>query len=96
MRGLPEKRSFGSDFPFRNVGQLTGLTSSRDVNPSVLSGAYGGFSKVWGVQVIPFSAAVFDSWAMPVVEFEWHYKEILRHLPYAAEDDDLAELFPLR
>jgi len=96
VRGLPEKRSFGSDFPFRNVGQLTGLTSSRDVNPSVLSGAYGGFSKVWGVQVIPFSAAVFDSWAMPVVEFEWHYKEILRHLPYAAEDDDLAELFPLR
>jgi ferredoxin len=95
VKGLPEKRTFGSDFPFRDVGQLMGLTSSRDVNRSVVSGAYGGFSNVWGAQVMPFSAAVFDSWAMSVGEFEWHYKEILRHLPFAAEDDDLADLFPL-
>jgi ferredoxin len=95
VRGLPEKRSFGSDFPFRNVGQLTGLTSSRDVNPSVVSGAYGGFSNVWGAQVMPFTPAVFESWAMPVGEFEWHYKEVLKHLPFAAEEDDLANFFPL-
>ena len=27
-RGIPEKRVFGSDYPFRNVGQLGGLTAA--------------------------------------------------------------------
>ena len=95
VRGLPEKRSYGSDFPFRDVGQLAGLTGSRDVNPSVISGAYGGFSNVWGAQLMPFAASVFDSWGISAHELEGHYRSILEHLPFAAEHDDLANLFPL-
>ena len=32
--GLPEKRTFGSDYPFRNVGQLDGLTASANTTAS--------------------------------------------------------------
>jgi ferredoxin len=95
VRGLPQKRIFGSDFPFRNVGQLDGFNTTHDVNNSMISGAYGGFSNVWGAQVMPFSASVFDSWKMSAADFEWHYQSVLNALPFAAEDDDLSILFPL-
>src|SRR6266566_7844268 len=42
--GVPEKRLFGSDYPFRNVGQLVGLTAANGANTSLISPAYGGFS----------------------------------------------------
>src|SRR5689334_7397495 len=60
--GVPEKRVFGSDYPFRNVGQLGGLTAINGANTSLISPAYGGFSSVWGSQVMPFTAAAFESW----------------------------------
>src|ERR1035437_3628867 len=37
--GLPEKRAFGSDFPFRDCGQLMGVRSVGLVNDRVVSGA---------------------------------------------------------
>jgi ferredoxin len=95
VHGLPEKRTFGSDYPFRNVGQLTGIVASADINPSLISGAYGGFSNIWGAQIMPFSAAVFDDWGIPPIEFEPHYRAILKVVPFAAENDDLSEMFPL-
>src|SRR5579859_1472027 len=55
--GVPEKRVFGSDYPFRNVGQLGGLTVADGTNASLISSAYGGFSNVWGSQVMPFTTA---------------------------------------
>ena len=39
--GLPQKRAFGSDFPFRDVGQLAGIEPLGSANPSVVSGAMG-------------------------------------------------------
>jgi choline dehydrogenase-like flavoprotein len=93
--GLPEKRVLGSDFPFRNVGQLDGLSTADDVNRSVISGAYGGFSNVWGAQLMPFSAATFEAWPAGLREMEEHYRAILDVVPFAAEPDDLAEHFPL-
>ena len=35
---LPEKRSYGSDFPFRDAGQLAGIEPLGAANPSVVSG----------------------------------------------------------
>src|SRR5437868_9745853 len=35
--GVPEKRIFGSDYPFRNVGQLGGLTAVNGANTSLIS-----------------------------------------------------------
>ena len=58
--GLPQKRTYGSDFPFRDVGQLEGVEPIGLANPSVVSGAYGGFSNIWGAQIMPFSKGTFD------------------------------------
>ncbi|HLN42125.1 MAG TPA: GMC oxidoreductase [Acidimicrobiales bacterium] len=92
---LPQKRTYGSDFPFRDVGQLTGVTAHGRANGAVISGAYGGFSNVWGAQVMPFTSASFDTWPVSWSHMEPHYRSVLSHMPFAAQDDDLAALFPL-
>ncbi len=92
---LPEKRAFGSDFPFRDVGQLQGIEPVGPANRSVVSGAYGGFSNVWGAQIMPFSRATFDRWPVSFDEMDAHYRVALDEMALAGDDDDLAELFPL-
>jgi ferredoxin len=94
-RGVPEKRSYGSDYPFRNVGQLDGLTAAKDATTSLISAAYGGFSNIWGAQVMPFTASAFDTWPFDASVMRPHYEAVLDEIPYAAEGDDLAEEFPL-
>lgn len=93
--GLPEKRTYGSDFPFRDVGQLRGLHTIGDVNEWLVSAAYGGFSNVWGAQLMPFTTSVLAAWPVKMPDLQSHYRAILDHLPFAAEEDDLAKLFPL-
>ena len=92
---LPEKRSYGSDFPFRDAGQLAGIEPLGAANPSVVSGAYGGFSNIWGAQIMPFSKRTFDLWPITAAEMEPHYRTALGEMTLAGEEDDLAELFPL-
>ena len=93
--GVPEKRVFGSDYPFRNVGQLGGITSVDGANASLISPAYGGFSNVWGSQIMPFTTAAFESWPVTAATMRCHYEAILRQIPFAGEEDDLAARFPL-
>ena len=92
---LPEKRTYGSDFPFRDIGQLDGIKPLGAANPSVVSGAYGGLSNIWGAQIMPFSEATFDLWPVSRTEMEPHYVTALGEMTLAGEADDLAELFPL-
>jgi choline dehydrogenase-like flavoprotein len=61
----------------------------------VVSGAYGGFSNTWGAQVMPYSTGTFRTWPIGRRDLEPHYREILRHIPYSGESDDLEETFPL-
>jgi ferredoxin len=93
--GIPEKRVFGSDYPFRNAGQLDGLTTANGSTASLISSAYGGFSNVWGSQVMPFTSAAFEGWPVNSATMRRHYEAILRHIPFAGEEDDLAARFPL-
>jgi ferredoxin len=95
VRGLPEKRVFGSDYPFRDGGQLDHVAVGHAVNPSLVSGAYGGFTNVWGSQAMPYNAATFSTWPFAAQDIEPHYRAIMASIPYAAEEDDLASLFPL-
>ena len=95
VKGLPQKRAYGSDFPFRNVGQLDGVTAIGQANGAVISAAYGGLSNVWGSQVMVFTTATFDQWPVTGHEMEAHYKAVLGAIPYAAEEDALARHFPL-
>ena len=37
VAGLPEKRSYGSDYPFRDLGQLAGIIPGEGVNGAVVS-----------------------------------------------------------
>ena len=92
---LPEKRSYGSDFPFRNVGQLDGVHGDGRANRLVVSSAYGGFSNVWGAQTMPWSTPTFDRWPIKWSEMEPHYRSVLHEVPLTGVDDDLSELFPL-
>ena len=92
---IPEKRIFGSDYPFRNAGQLTGLTVFGGATTSLISSAYGGFSNVWGSQIMPFTAQIFESWPVTASSMRGHYKAILHEIPFAGEEDDLATRFPL-
>jgi ferredoxin len=92
---LPEKRTFGSDYPFRDLGQLDGIRSLGDANPAVVSSAYGGFSNVWGAQIMPFSAATFLDWPISSYEMEPHYRFALDEMSLSADEDDLAVIFPL-
>jgi choline dehydrogenase-like flavoprotein len=94
-RVLPQKRSYGSDFPFRDVGQLEGIRAVGSANGSVVSGAYGGFSNVWGAQIMPFSNGTFDQWPVNSKEMQAHYRVALDEMTLAGEEDDLSELFPL-
>jgi ferredoxin len=92
---LPEKRVFGSDFPFRDAGQLVGLSVAAGGNARSVSGAFGGFSNVWGAQVMPFSRATLDEWAGGYEALLPHYRAVLEHIPFAGVDDDYSDLFPL-
>ncbi len=94
-RGIPEKRLYGSDYPFRNVGQLDGLTATANATTSLISAASGGFSTVWGSQVMPFTASTFESWPVSAAVIRPHYEAILNQIPFAGEEDDLAGSFPL-
>ncbi|HUB71339.1 MAG TPA: hypothetical protein VL984_13035 [Acidimicrobiales bacterium] len=91
---LPEKRLFGSSFPFADHGQLTGVEALGRANPKAVSGAYGGFSNVWGAQMMPFSSSSFRDWPVRASEMAPHYRAICDHVPVAGEHDDLAEIFP--
>lgn len=92
---LPEKRAYGSDFPFRDFGQLEGLRAEPGANAAVVSGAYGGFSNVWGAQIMPFSRATFDRWPVSYSEMVPHYRAALDEMAVSGEEDGLAATFPL-
>ncbi|WP_261565001.1 4Fe-4S ferredoxin [Frankia gtarii] len=94
-RALPEKRVYGSDFPFRDEGQLRGLSAVAGANRSVVSSAYGGFSNVWGSQLMPYSEGTFSDWPFSLADLTPHYRKILDHVPLTGGVDDLAETFPL-
>jgi choline dehydrogenase-like flavoprotein len=92
---LPEKRSFGSDYMFRDRGQQRGIAVPPSGNTAAVSGALGGFSNVWGAQVMPFSPATFSRWPVGWNEIEPHYRAVLAEVPLAADEDDYAADFPL-
>src|ERR1019366_6113318 len=46
-KGLPQKRSYGSAYPFADVGQLHDVIGVGHANDSVVSAAYGGLTNVW-------------------------------------------------
>jgi ferredoxin len=92
---LPQKRAYGSNHMFIDRGQQRGLSVPEGGNSAAVSGALGGFSTVWGAQIMPFSRSTFVRWPFGWDEIEQHYRAVLREVPLAGEEDDYASDFPL-
>jgi choline dehydrogenase-like flavoprotein len=91
--GIPLKRAYGSDFPYREALQHIPLDRRGvDVTPSL---ARGGFSNVWGAVVAPYVHADLADWPQAARNLAPHYEAVLRSIDLAAEEDGLASLLPL-
>jgi choline dehydrogenase-like flavoprotein len=57
--------------------------------------ALGGLSNVWGAGVLPYGECDLSGWPITVDELTEPYRAVLKLMPYAAEDDELAGRYPL-
>jgi ferredoxin len=87
------KRLFGSDLAFRDDGVLQLLADPGvGARPSY---ALGGLSNVWGAGLLPYTDRDLADWPITAAELADGYRAVLDFVPYAAEDDELAEHYPL-
>jgi len=92
--GVPLKRIYGSDFPYRGAAEHLAL--ERDHVTGFASLAKGGLSNVWGSAVMPFRPSDLGDWPMAVKRsLPSAYSGVFEFLPLAATEDDLAGAFPL-
>lgn len=91
--GIPRKLLFGSDFPFQAAAEHLRLsTDGVGLEPTF---AFGGFSTIWGAAVMPYVDRDIEDWPIRARDLGPHYEACARLLGFAAEEDDLAEEFPL-
>lgn len=91
--GIPLKRVYGSDYPHRDLGQ--GGVEARGTFDVLTSGAQGGFSNIWGAQLMPYMARDLAGWPITEADLAPHYRAVLDFVPISACKDDLAEYLPL-
>src|SRR5262249_21065338 len=91
--GRGYKRLFGSELAFRDDGVLD-LRARPDVaaRPSY---ALGGLSNVWGSGLLPYTESDLAGWPISAGELADGYRAVLEFVPYAAEEDELSERYPL-
>jgi ferredoxin len=82
---VPEKLSYGSDYPYRGTvaGSLRG------------SYAQGGLSNVWGSAMLPYRARDMADWPVRAEELAPGYSAAMGLLPVSAERDALEAEWPL-
>jgi len=91
--GIPLKRIYGSDYPYREVAGTTQIVcQGAETKPSY---ALGGFSTVWGAATLPYQQTDIADWPISTRDLEDGYRSVLRWMPLAARADDLEEMFPL-
>jgi choline dehydrogenase-like flavoprotein len=91
--GAGYKQLFGSDLAFRDDGVLALLAGSGvRARPSY---AMGGLSNVWGAGVLPYAERDLSGWPITESELTDGYRAVFDFIPYAAEDDELCERYPL-
>lgn len=91
--GIPLKRVYGSDFPYRDVAAQLPIRVEHVT--AFASLARGGLSNVWGAAVVPYRAEDIADWPISAVELAPYYERVYSFMPLAAEHDDLEALFPL-
>ena len=93
-RGIPPKRIYGSDFPYRSAGVHPLIDGSPEVGARP-SYARGGFSNVWGAGVLPYTDDELDGWPVSRTDLAPHFRAVLDVMPLAGHRDSLEEAFPL-
>lgn len=91
VRGLPGKRTYGSDFAYRPAG----MQIVQEGVDTLASHAIGGLSNLWGANALPFLEADIADWPVGSRELEPYYRAVLAFMPLAAARDELEPLFPL-
>jgi len=91
--GIPQKLTYGSDFPFRDAGQA-GAVEANGVD-FLLSGAKGGLSNAWGSNIMPYTRRDISDWCISAADLAPHYASVATFIPVSAGHDDLEEDFPL-
>jgi choline dehydrogenase-like flavoprotein len=91
--GRGYKRLFGSELAFRDDGVLD-LHAGPDVaaRPSY---ALGGLSNVWGSGLLPYTDSDLEGFPIAAAELAAGYRAVLEFVPYAGEEDELSERYPL-
>jgi choline dehydrogenase-like flavoprotein len=90
--GIPSKRAYGSEFPYREPAPHLIVHNGVEGKPSY---ARGGLSNVWGASVLPFRSQDISGWPITVEDLEPHYRAVLSAMPLSARIDRLGERFPL-
>lgn len=91
--GVPLKYIYGSDFPYHDTDTFIPTDIKRAVALPTL--AKGGLSNVWGAAVLPYIQEDMAGWPITADELAPHYRSVLSFMGLAAEQDDLAQRFPL-
>ncbi|HWB85228.1 MAG TPA: GMC oxidoreductase [Bryobacteraceae bacterium] len=90
--GIPLKRLYGSDFPFRTDGsEFCFDYIDAGVRPSF---ARGGLSTVWGAGLLPFHGDDIADWPFDAAELDAGYRGVLSFVPCSGSRDALDDLFP--
>ena len=92
-KGVPLKRAFGSDFPYREGDEhLPMETKGTDIRPSF---AKGGLSNVWGAAILPYSDRDLATWPIVAGDLAPHYRAVVGLTGLAGRHDQLAAMAPL-
>jgi choline dehydrogenase-like flavoprotein len=87
------KQLFGSDVAFEDAGVLP-VTADPGVRARP-SYALGGLSNVWGAGILPYGERDLEGWPLTAGDLRAHYRAVLDFIPYAAEEDELAQRYPI-
>jgi choline dehydrogenase-like flavoprotein len=91
--GIPLKRVYGSDFPYRETEQhLAAAYQGVGLRPSL---AMGGLSNVWGAAMLPYADQDLASWPIRVADLAEHYAAVLKFTGLSARHDGLERILPL-
>jgi choline dehydrogenase-like flavoprotein len=93
VKGLPHKRLFGSDFPYReSETKIPWRAQGVGLSPSL---GLGGLSNVWGATMLPLRASDISDWPIQLPDLDEHYRAVTQIMEFAGKHDGLEELFPL-
>lgn len=89
------KRSYGSDFAFRDEGNLLAADWQR-ARSFHHSFAFGGLSNVWGSCMLPYAEQDLDAWPIRLRDLEDHYRAVMELVPCTSsgDDDPLESILP--